>query len=73
MHGSHVYVKIQGSPQTRPHGASKRIHGYLYKMRFGVIRIRTEPPDYSNIPERCYSWDYTCYQGAKEEIPKDTP
>ena len=51
----------------------KRIHGYLSKMRHGIIRIRTELPDYSVIPEKMYDWDYTCYEGAEELIPDDMP
>jgi Reverse transcriptase (RNA-dependent DNA polymerase) len=51
----------------------KRIYGYLSKMRHGVIRIRTELPDYSVIPEKTYDWDYTCYEGAEELIPDDMP
>lgn len=42
-------------------------------MHHGIIRIHTEEPDYSDIPEKVYDWFYTCYQGAKEEIPKDMP
>jgi hypothetical protein len=42
-------------------------------MRHGVIRIRTELPDYSVIPEKTYDWDYTCYEGAEELIPRDMP
>ena len=50
-----------------------RIIGYLSKMRQAIVRIRTSEPDYSNIPEKVFDWDYTCYGGAKEEIPKDIP
>jgi len=28
----------------------KRIHGYLSKLRHATIKIRTDTPDYSNIP-----------------------
>jgi hypothetical protein len=42
-------------------------------MRHGMIRIRTELPDYSVIPERTYDWDYTCYEGAQELIPENLP
>ena len=51
----------------------KRIYGYLSKFRFGVIRIRTQEPDYSDLPEKIYEWDYSCYSDATEEIPKDAP
>jgi hypothetical protein len=29
----------------------KRIHGYISKMKHGIVRIRTEEPDHSDIPE----------------------
>ncbi len=51
----------------------KRIIGYLSKMRHGKIRVLTEEPDFSAFPDKHYDWTYTCYHGAKEEIPKDLP
>jgi len=51
----------------------KRVHGYLLKMKHGVIRIRTEEPDYSHIPEKEHDWSHSCYKGAKEELPTDAP
>ena len=51
----------------------KRICGYLSKMRHSVIRIRTEEPDYSDIPTTEHDWEFTVYGGAKEELPKDAP
>ena len=49
----------------------KRIHGYLFKMKFGTIRIRTEEPDYSDLPESVHTWEHTVYHDAKEQIPPD--
>ena len=51
----------------------KRIYGYLSKMRHAVIRIRTEVPDWSNIPEKHYDWQETCYRGAKEVVDDKAP
>ena len=51
----------------------KRIHGYLRKMKHAVIRIRTEEPDYSDIPQKIYDWFYTCYYGAQEVLPDNAP
>ena len=42
-------------------------------MRQGAIRMRTTAPDFSSIPETAYDWEYTCYAGAKELIPDDSP
>ena len=30
----------------------KYLYGYLYKMKYATIRICTEEPDFSNLPER---------------------
>ena len=51
----------------------KRIYGYLSKMRHGVIRVRTEEPDYSDLPHKSYDWEYTVYKGATEVIPENLP
>ena len=52
---------------------AKRICGYAAKMQDACIRIRTEEPDYSDIPEPVYSWAKSVYGDIKEEIPKDCP
>ena len=65
--------RFRAAPRKGHLDRIKRIHGYLSKMRHAVIRIRTEMPDYSDIPTKEYDWKYTCYRGATEEIPHDTP
>ena len=42
-------------------------------MRHGIIRIRTEEPDYSDIPDHEYDWENTVYKGAEEVIAHDLP
>jgi hypothetical protein len=42
-------------------------------MKHGAVRIRTELPDYSDIPDHVYDWESTVYRGAKEELPDDAP
>ncbi len=34
----------------------KRIYGYLAKMKHASIRIRTDEPDYSDLPEMEFEW-----------------
>ena len=51
----------------------KRIYGYLCKMRHACIRVRTEEPDYSDIPSPEYDWAYTAYGNVEEVLPKDAP
>jgi hypothetical protein len=34
----------------------RRIYGYLSKMRYASIRVITEEPDYSDLPEDTSDW-----------------
>ena len=52
---------------------AKRIYGYLAKMKDAVIRIRTNEPDYSDLPNVHYDWTYSVYGSGKEIIPDDIP
>jgi hypothetical protein len=65
--------RFRAAPRKGHLDRVKRIIGYLSKMRHGVIRIRTEEPDYSDLEFKQYDWAYTCYGGAEEEIPSDAP
>ena len=51
----------------------KRVYGYLSKMRHATIRIRTEEPNYSDIPDVQYDWARTVYGEVKEMLPTDAP
>ena len=51
----------------------KRIYGYLSKMRHACIRIRTDEPDYSDLPIPEYDWSKSVYGELTEDIPKDAP
>ena len=37
----------------------KRIVGYLVKMKHGFIRVRTEEPDFSDLPSQPQDWSHT--------------
>ena len=51
----------------------KRIIGYLSRMRHGFIRVRTEEPDYSGIPEKEFDWERSVYGDVKEEKAANAP
>ena len=40
----------------------KRICGYLCKFRHACIRIRTEEPDYSDLPRKEYDWSRSVWE-----------
>ena len=65
--------RFRAAPRQGHLDRVKRICGYLSKMRNGTIRIRTDEPDYSDIPKKEYDWEYTCYHGAKEVLPSGAP
>jgi Reverse transcriptase (RNA-dependent DNA polymerase) len=39
----------------------KHVYGYLLKMKHASIRVRTEEPDYSDLPDNVYDWTYSVY------------
>ena len=51
----------------------KRICGYLCKFRHACIRIRTEEPDYSDLPKKEYDWARSVYGSVRERVPRDRP
>jgi hypothetical protein len=42
-------------------------------MRFASICVRTEEPDFSDVPNLEYDWTHTVYDNVKELLPKDAP
>ena len=42
-------------------------------MRHAVIRIRTDEPDYSDLPDIEYDWSRSVYGELKEVLPADAP
>ena len=51
----------------------KQIYGYLASHDKGAIRVRTDIPDYSELPDITYKWMYMIYGEVKEGIPNDIP
>jgi hypothetical protein len=51
----------------------RRIYGYLSKMRYASIRVRTEEPDYSDLLDNANDWAYSVYGNVTELLPTDAP
>jgi hypothetical protein len=51
----------------------KRIYGYLTRMDQAKIRVRTEEPDYSGLPNFEFDWSRTVYGAVEEAISTDIP
>jgi hypothetical protein len=52
---------------------AKSVYGYLAKMKHTVIRVRTEEPDYSGVPEQEYDWACSVYGNIQEILPMHAP
>jgi hypothetical protein len=52
---------------------AKRMIGYLSKMKHACIRVRTEEPEYSDLPETRYDWETSIYGNTHEELPEGAP
>ena len=64
---------FRAAPRTGHLERLKRIVGYLLKMKNGYIRVRTEEPDYSDLPTLEYDWSHMVYGHVMETIPEDAP
>ena len=49
----------------------KRIYGYLHRMDQAKIRVRTDEPDYSGLPNYEYDWSRTVYGDIEEALQSD--
>jgi hypothetical protein len=54
---------FRSAPREGNFDQVKRIYGYHSKMRHSAIQIRTEEPDYSDIPRTEYDWEFSVYRG----------
>jgi len=64
---------FRAAPRVGHLERTKRICGYISKMRHGCIRFRTEEPDYSSYGIPVFDWMNTVYGNVREEIPDDAP
>ena len=51
----------------------QRICGYLSKFRSACIRIRTEEPDFSDLPSVEYDWSRSVYGNVRQRRAPDAP
>jgi len=61
------------APRTGHLERVQRICGFLYKFKEACIRVRTEIPDYSDLPVPTYDWTRSVYGDTKELEPADAP
>jgi hypothetical protein len=51
----------------------KRVYGYLSKMKEGIIRVCTDEPDYSGLPEQDLDWATSVHGNIFKILPTDAP
>ena len=51
----------------------ERVLGYLRQTKDAAIRFRVDVPEYPVSDEQTADWDYSVYDGIKEEIPTGCP
>jgi hypothetical protein len=49
------------------------MYGYVKKMKNGAIRVCTDEPDYSELPDKRHNWATSVYGDVKELLPHDAP
>ena len=64
---------FRAAPRRGHLDRAKRIYGYLAKMRYAALRVRTDEPDYSDIPDFQYDWSKSVYGELTEIKPIDAP
>jgi hypothetical protein len=52
---------------------AKPVYRYLAKMKHAIIRVWTEEPDYSALPEQDIDWAYSVYGNVSEIDLTDAP
>ena len=64
---------FRSAPREGHLSRTKRICGYLLKMKHAAIRFRTGLPDYSDVTEPIFDWADSVYGSPKEQEPRDAP
>ena len=51
----------------------KRIYSYAIRTKNYAIRLRTDQPEYSSLPDQDFDWAYSVYGNVQEILPDDMP
>jgi hypothetical protein len=65
--------RFRAAPRVGHLNRLKRIYGYIKKFPHAAIRVRTQVPDYSDLPDQEYDWSYSVYGKVEELLPQDAP
>ena len=65
--------RFRAAPRQRHMDRLKRIYAYAIWTKDYAVRVRTDQPDYSFLPEQDFDWTYSVYGDVHEILPDDMP
>ena len=65
--------RFRASPRQEHMDRLRRIYSYAIRTKDYAIRLRTEKPDYSFLPDQEFNWTYSVYGYVHEILPDDMP
>ena len=65
--------RFRAAPRCGHMDRIKHLYGYVKKFSHACIRVRTGMPDYSELEDKVYDWEYAVYGRVHEHIPEDIP
>ena len=65
--------RFRAAPRQGHMDRLKRIYSYAIRTKDYAIRVRTEQPDYSFLPDQDFDWTYSVYGNVQELLPDDMP
>jgi hypothetical protein len=68
-----INTAVRVAPRVGHLNRLKRIYGYLLKMKHASIRVRTEEPDFSDLPDNVHDLTYSVYGQVEELLPEGAP
>ena len=65
--------RFRAAPRKGHMDRLKRIYSYAIRTKDYAIRLRTDQPDYSFLPDQDFDWTYSVYGSIQEVLPDDMP
>ena len=66
-------LRFSTATRQGPMDRFKRIYSYAIRTGDYVIRLRTDEPDYSFLPDQDFDWTYTAYGDVHNILADDMP
>ena len=65
--------RFRAAPTQEHMDRLKRIYVYAIRTKDYAMRLRTDQPDYSFLPDQDFDWTYSVYGDVHESLPDDMP